>query len=92
MAKRRRVPRHRYLVWWAVVFVIAALSGASRVGEWHWRLLELTGARSTFLLLFLAAYLVPKRPTEVTRELIARTGRGIAYRRSAAAYLFRRTR
>ncbi len=35
-------------------------------------------------------YLVPKRPTEVTRELLHRTGRGVAYTRSPFAYLFER--
>lgn len=40
----------------------------------------------------LASHLVPKRPIEVTRELIEQTGRGVAYTKSAAAYLFRRCR
>ncbi len=40
----------------------------------------------------LDSHLVPKRPVEVTTELIERTGRGIAYTRSAFAYLFRRVR
>jgi hypothetical protein len=39
----------------------------------------------------LGSHLVPKRPIEVTRELIERTGRGIAYTKFADAYLFRRT-
>ena len=39
----------------------------------------------------LSGHLVPKRDVEVTRALIHRTGRGIAYTRAAAAYLFRRT-
>ena len=37
----------------------------------------------------LAGHLVPKRAVEVTRELIHETGRGVAYTRPAAAYLFR---
>lgn len=36
--------------------------------------------------------LVPKRPVEITVELLHRTGRGIAYTRSPFAYLFERTR
>ena len=39
----------------------------------------------------LSTHLVPKREVVVTRELIRETGRGIAYTRSAAAYLFRLT-
>lgn len=38
----------------------------------------------------LEAYLVPKQPVEVTSELIDRTGRGVAYKKQAFAYLFRR--
>ncbi len=38
----------------------------------------------------LDAYLVPKRPTDVTVELLHRTGRGVAYTRSPFAYLFER--
>ncbi len=37
----------------------------------------------------LDAYLVPKRHTEVTRESLHATNRGIAYTRPAFAYLFR---
>lgn len=37
-------------------------------------------------------YLVPKRPVEITTELIERTGRGVAYSKPAFAYLFRRVR
>lgn len=37
----------------------------------------------------LAGHLVPKRAVEVTRELIHETGRGVAYTRPAAAYVFR---
>ncbi len=37
-------------------------------------------------------YLVPKKPVEITRELIERTGRGVAYTKPAFAYLFRRVR
>jgi hypothetical protein len=37
-------------------------------------------------------YLIPKRPVEVTVELIERTGRGIGYTRSPFAYLFQRVR
>lgn len=36
-------------------------------------------------------YLVPKRPTTITRELLHELGRGIAYTTSPFAYLFRRT-
>ena len=35
-------------------------------------------------------HLVPKRDVEVTRELVHRTGRGIAYTKAAFAYLFER--
>ena len=35
-------------------------------------------------------YLIPKRPTTVTKELLHETGRGIAYTKSPFAYLFRR--
>jgi hypothetical protein len=38
----------------------------------------------------LATFLVPKKPVEVTRELLHATGRGVAYTRSPAAYLFER--
>ena len=34
-------------------------------------------------------YLIPQRPVEVTRELLAATGRGVGYTRSPA-YVFRR--
>ena len=40
----------------------------------------------------LESYLVPKTPVEDIAELVERTGRGIAYTRSAYAYLFRRVR
>ena len=40
----------------------------------------------------LETYLVPKTPVEDVAELVGRTGRGIAYTRSAYAYLFRRVR
>ena len=40
----------------------------------------------------LESYLVPKIPVEDIAELVARTGRGIAYTRSAYAYLFSRVR
>lgn len=36
-------------------------------------------------------YLVPKRPTEITVEMLHDSGRGIAYTTSPFAYLFRRT-
>lgn len=36
-------------------------------------------------------YLVPKRPTTITRDLLHDSGRGIAYTTSPFAYLFRRT-
>lgn len=39
----------------------------------------------------LESYLVPKRPTEITPDLIRRSGRGIAYTRSPFAYIFRVT-
>lgn len=35
-------------------------------------------------------YLVPKRPLEITREYLHEWGRGVAYTRSAFAYLFRK--
>ncbi len=38
----------------------------------------------------LDSYLIPKRPTTVTAELLHETGRGIAYTRSPFAYLFQR--
>lgn len=38
----------------------------------------------------LNGYLVPKRPTDVSVELLHRTGRGVAYTRSPFAYLFER--
>lgn len=38
----------------------------------------------------LDSYLVPKRDTDVTAELLHRTGRGVAYTRSPFAYLFQR--
>ena len=38
----------------------------------------------------LDSYMIPKRPTEITPELLHRTGRGIAYTRSPFAYLFQR--
>ncbi|MDJ0952839.1 MAG: hypothetical protein QNJ81_04105 [Acidimicrobiia bacterium] len=40
----------------------------------------------------LDAYLTPKKPTEITKAMLHARGRGIAYAKSAAAYLFRRTR
>lgn len=39
----------------------------------------------------LDSYLIPKRPIEVTAQLLRETGRGIAYTRSAFAYLFQKT-
>jgi hypothetical protein len=36
-------------------------------------------------------YLVPKRETEVTAEMLHRDGRGVAYTKSPFAYIFRRT-
>lgn len=36
----------------------------------------------------LGSYLIPKRPTDVTAELLHETGRGIAYTRAPFAYLF----
>jgi hypothetical protein len=38
----------------------------------------------------LDGHMIPKRPTEITGELLHNTGRGIAYRRSPFAYLFQR--
>lgn len=38
----------------------------------------------------LDSYLIPKRPTMITAELLHETGRGIANTRSPFAYLFRR--
>ena len=38
----------------------------------------------------LGDYFQPKRPTNVTRELLFSTRRGIAYKRSAFAYIFQR--
>ena len=35
-------------------------------------------------------YLVPKRRTEITREILRETGRGIAYTKPSSAYLFER--
>lgn len=40
----------------------------------------------------LDTYLAPEKPDQVTRELVHRTGRGVAYTRSAFAYLFLRVR
>lgn len=40
----------------------------------------------------LDSYLIPKRPIDVTREHLHRTGRGIAYTKSPWAYLFQRCR
>ena len=37
-------------------------------------------------------YLIPKQPTTITAESLHKTGRGIAYTRSAFAYLFQRTK
>lgn len=39
----------------------------------------------------LSSYLAPKKPEAADADLIRSTGRGIAYTRSAFAYLFRRT-
>lgn len=38
----------------------------------------------------LETYLIPKKPVDVTIELIELTGRGVAYTKSPFAYLFRR--
>ncbi len=38
----------------------------------------------------LESYMIPKRPTEITVELLRETSRGIAYTRSPFAYLFQR--
>jgi len=40
----------------------------------------------------LESYLIPKRPTTITAELLYETGRGIAYTRSPFAYLFQCTK
>jgi len=37
-------------------------------------------------------YLIPKRERVITKELLHKTGRSIAYTKSPSAYLFRRTR
>jgi hypothetical protein len=36
----------------------------------------------------LDSYLIPKRPTTITPDLLHQSGRGIAYTRSPFAYLF----
>ena len=51
---------------------------SSRTGEYRVRTGELNG------------YLTPKSPVEITTEMLHRRGRGIAYTKSAFAYLFRR--
>ena len=38
----------------------------------------------------LNSYLIPKRPTTITPDLLHQSGRGIAYTRSPFAYVFRR--
>ena len=38
----------------------------------------------------LSEYLIPKKPTKVTRDLLFSTNRGVAYTRPAFAYLFKR--
>ena len=38
----------------------------------------------------LAEYMIPKRPVEMTREMLHNQGRGIAYTKPAFAYLFTR--
>ncbi len=40
----------------------------------------------------LGPYLTPKKPTKITRATLHASGRGIAYEKSASAYLFRRVR
>ena len=40
----------------------------------------------------LTAYLTPKKPTEISKPILHARGRGIAYAKSAFAYLFRRVR
>lgn len=39
----------------------------------------------------LDTYMIPKRPTEVTVQLLHETGRGVAYTKTPFAYLFQRT-
>lgn len=39
----------------------------------------------------LDSYLIPKRPTSITADLLHKTGRGIAYTKSPFAYVFMRT-
>jgi len=56
--------------------VVAAIT--SREGRYTIRRHDLDG------------YLVPKRDVEVTRDLLHQTGRGVAYTKSAFAYLFER--
>ena len=38
----------------------------------------------------LHSYLIPKKPTSVTKEFLRQTGRGVAYTKSPFAYLFKR--
>ncbi len=38
----------------------------------------------------LEGYLVPRQRTELTADMVRRTGRGIAYTKSPFGYLFRR--
>jgi len=39
----------------------------------------------------LESYLIPKKPTEITRASLHRSGRGVGYTRSPFAYVFQRT-
>jgi hypothetical protein len=60
----------------------------------HYRLAAVINARAgryTVTERDLGSYMLPKRPTMVTAELLHETGRGIAYTRSPFAYLFQRT-
>ena len=59
----------------------------------RYRLAAVINARSGSYLITdrdLDGYMIPKRPTEITGELLHDTGRGIAYTRSPFAYLFQR--
>jgi len=41
---------------------------------------------------YLDSYFIPKKPLDITREYIEKTGRDIGYTKSPAAYVFRRNR
>ena len=59
----------------------------------HYRLAAVINAgsgRFTVTTRNLDSYMIPKRPTTITAELLHKTGRGIAYTKSPFAYLFQR--